>query len=49
MPILLGAPEWLEPQPIIDLFGSLPVYADFLNDRRGYRASLDDIKDERAD
>ncbi len=44
----LGAPEWLQPAPVIELFGSLPKYADFLNDYVGYKESLKDIKDELA-
>lgn len=44
----MGAPEWLEPTRVIDLFGTLPVYADFLNDNAGYKASLEGIKDELA-
>lgn len=44
----LGAPEWLKPQDVIDLFGSLPIYADFLNDTAGYRKTLDTIRDELA-
>ena len=44
----MGAPEWLEPQPIIDLFDSLPTYADFLNDRADYKYSLESIADELA-
>lgn len=43
-----GAPEWLEPQRVIDLFGSLPIYADFLNDYEDYKTSLDEIKEELA-
>ena len=44
----LGAPEWLEPGRVIDLFGSLPVYADFLNDSAGYKESLEITKEELA-
>lgn len=44
----IGAPEWLEPRRIIELFGSLPVYADFLNDYTDYRQSLELVSDELA-
>lgn len=44
----LGAPDWLHPQSIIGLFGSLPKYADFLNDHDDYKESLDVIGDELA-
>ncbi len=44
----MGPPEWLEPARIIELFSSLPAYADFLNDYAGYKESLEDIKDELA-
>ncbi len=44
----IGAPEWLETTPIVDLFGSLPVYADFLNDYADYKESLEEIADELA-
>ena len=44
----MGAPEWLDPTRIIEIFGSLPVYADFLNDYAGYKESLDIIADELA-
>lgn len=44
----MGAPEWLEPKRVINLFGSLPVYADFFNDHVDYKKSLEIIKDELA-
>ena len=44
----IGAPEWLQPKRVIELFGSLPIYADFLNDYAGYKQSLETIKDELA-
>lgn len=44
----MGADEWLEPAPIVKLFGSTPVYADFLNDEADYKQSLKTIKDELA-
>ena len=44
----LGAPEWLDPQPVIELFGSLPKYADFLNDYVDYRESLEMMEHELA-
>lgn len=44
----IGAPEWLDPKPVISLFGSLPVFADFLNDDADYKASLESLKDELA-
>ena len=43
-----GAPEWLEPERVIDLFGSLPEYADFLNDYKGYKDSIEMIENELA-
>lgn len=44
----LGAPDWLHPERVIELFGSLPMYADFLDDHIDYKESLEDIKDELA-
>lgn len=44
----LGAPEWLRPMPVVELFGSLPKYADFLNDYADYKESLAIIEDELA-
>jgi len=44
----LGAPEWLQPTPVIELFGTLPKYADFLNDHTDYKESLELIEDELA-
>jgi putative transposase len=44
----LGAPEWLHPDRVIELFGSLSKYADFLNDYADYKKSLDSVKDELA-
>lgn len=44
----IGKPEWLESQQVIDLFGSLPIYADFLDDYTGYKESFETIKDELA-
>lgn len=44
----IGKPEWLKPQRVINLFGSLPIYADFLDDYVGYKESLEIIKDELA-
>jgi putative transposase len=44
----LGPPQWLDPQPVIELFGSLPKYADFLNDYADYKESLNLIEDELA-
>lgn len=44
----LGAPEWLKPEQVIELFGSLPKYADFLNDYADYKKSLDVIEAELA-
>lgn len=45
----IGQPEWLQPEKIVDLFGSTPIYADFLDDYSGYKKSLDEIKDSLAD
>lgn len=44
----LGPPEWLQPERVIELFGSLPKYADFLNDQDDFDASLTVIEDELA-
>ncbi len=44
----LGAPEWLDSQPVIDLFGSPAKYADFLNDYTDYKESLAVIEGELA-
>jgi len=43
-----GQTEWLQQDRIIELFGTLPVYADFLDDTEDYEKSLDDIKYELA-
>ncbi len=43
-----GQPEWLQQGRIIELFGTLPIYADFLDDVEDYEKSLDDIKYELA-
>lgn len=43
-----GQPEWLQQDKIIELFGTLPLYADFLDDAEDYEDSLDDIKYELA-
>jgi len=42
-------PEWLQPERVTELFGSLPVYADFLDDYVECEGSLDGIKAELAD
>ena len=44
----LGAPQWLNPNPVIELLGSLPKYADFLNDYADYKESLELIEGELA-
>ena len=44
----VGHPEWLQEEKVIDLFGSTPVYADFLDDYADYKKSLDIIKKELA-
>lgn len=44
----VGRPEWLSPEKVIDLFGSTPVYADFLDDYVDYKKSLNVIKAELA-
>lgn len=44
----LGAPEWLKPGRVIELFETLPKYADFLNDYHDYKKSLVLIKTELA-
>jgi len=45
----IGQPEWLQQGRIIELFTSLPVYADFLDDSEEYEKSLEFIKGELAD
>lgn len=40
--------DWLQPKKVIDLFGSTPIYADFLDDHEDYKKSLDEIKPELA-
>lgn len=45
----IGQPEWLQQEKIIDLFGSTPIYADFLDDYEDYKKSLNEIKHELAD
>ncbi len=44
----LGAPSWLQPSLIIDLFGTLPEYADYLDDEAAYRRDLDELRSELA-
>jgi putative transposase len=44
----VGLSDWLQPQRIIDLFGSTPIYADFLDDYKDYRKSLKMIKSSLA-
>jgi len=44
----IGQPEWLQPDRIIELFGSTPVYADFLDDYVDYKKSLKEIKKSLA-
>ena len=44
----IGQSEWLQQDRIIELFGTLPIYADFLDDTEDYEKSLDDIQYELA-
>lgn len=44
----IGQSEWLQQGKIVELFGSMPIYADFLDDNEDYNESLDDIKYELA-
>ena len=44
----IGRPEWLQPERIVDLFASLPHYADFLDDHEGYKESLLDVGQDMA-
>jgi len=44
----IGQPEWLQQDRVIKLFGSTPVYADFLDDTVDYETSLEEIKYELA-
>lgn len=45
----IGQPEWLQQEKIIDLFGSTPMYADFLDDYNDYERSIENIEGELAD
>ena len=45
----VGKEDWLQPGKIIELFGSTPVYADFLDDYISYKKSIDLIKNDLAD
>ncbi len=44
----IGRSEWLEPERLIELFPSLPHYADFLDNNSGYKKSLPRIVGELA-
>lgn len=44
----IGQPEWLQQGRIVELFDSLPVYADFLDDYEDHKAALKDLKRELA-
>lgn len=44
----IGHPDWLQEEKVIDLFGSTPIYADFLDDVEDYKSTLDEISDELA-
>lgn len=44
----IGQPEWLQQAKIVELFDSLPLYADFLDDNEEYEKSLEKIKNELA-
>lgn len=45
----VGESDWLQPKRIIELFGSMAIYADFLDDYKDYKKSLDEIKSSLAD
>lgn len=45
----VGQPEWLQQSRVTALFDSLPVYADFLDDHKDYKKSLDQLKYELAE
>lgn len=44
----IGRPDWMQPERLIDLFGSNAIFADYLDDVLDYENSLDDITDELA-
>lgn len=44
----IGRPEWLQSERTVDLFASLPHYADFLDDHEGYKESLLDVGQDMA-
>lgn len=44
----VGRHEWLQEEKLTQLFPSLPHYADFLDDRKGYQKSLPYIQHELA-
>lgn len=44
----IGQLEWLQQERVIKMFGSTPVYADFLDDFEDYEKSLEEIKFELA-
>ncbi len=44
----IGMTDWIQPDRLIEISGSRPIYADFLDDESDYLESLDDIKDELA-
>ncbi|MEI6228408.1 MAG: transposase [Candidatus Saccharibacteria bacterium] len=44
----IGQPEWLQQDKIIDLFGTTPIYADFLDDYADYKKSLEEIEHSLA-
>ena len=44
----IGQPEWLQQERVIEIFGSTPVYADFVDDSEDYEKSLEEIKFELA-
>lgn len=44
----IGLSDWLQPNRLIDLFGSTPVYADYLDDAEDYSLSIKDLKAKLA-
>ncbi|MEI6054370.1 MAG: transposase [Candidatus Saccharibacteria bacterium] len=44
----IGLSDWLQPDRLINLFGTTPVYADYLDDKADYKQSLANIKPKLA-
>jgi hypothetical protein len=44
----IGKYDWLQSERLVNLFGSVAIYADYLDDIKDYETSLDDMSDELA-